>query len=52
MNMTAAVVQLYCLDAYRTRLFTLLATPLGLALVIVDDGDPRQLVGRVVLVLA
>ena len=38
--------------SYRARLFALLTAPLRLALVIVDDGNPCQLIGRVVLVLA
>ena len=39
-------------DSYRTSFFAFLTTPLGLALVTVDDGDPRHLVRGIVLVLA
>ena len=39
-------------DSYRTSFFAFLTTPLGLALVTVDDGNPRHLVRGIVLVLA
>ena len=39
-------------DSYRTSFFAFLTTPLGLALVTVDDGDPSHLVRGIVLVLA
>ena len=43
---------MYQYDSYRTSFFAFLTTPLRLALVTVDDGDPRHLVRGIVLVLA